>query len=85
MRYQPTQPLTLTDAQLAQVNAAAALLRVESRDAFLRDLRAYLAPIRRQITNSGISTALNHVLGVTIAQFALNQEITDDSLRNTIL
>ena len=45
---------TALNDRLAQINVAAGLPRAESRDAFLRDLSEYLAPIRRTVTTGSL-------------------------------
>ena len=57
--------LALSDRQLQEVTAAAASLRVESRDQFLRDIASQLAPLKRQPTDADVAAAINQTIGVT--------------------
>jgi hypothetical protein len=57
--------MRLTDHQLAQLQQAASLLPVESRDAFLRGVAHHLGGIKRSPTNGDVSTAIIAVLGDT--------------------
>jgi len=54
--------LALSDRQLQEVTAAAASLRVESRDQFLRDIASQLAPLKRQPTDADVAAAINQRL-----------------------
>jgi hypothetical protein len=55
---------SLTEAQLAQLKAAAATLRVGERDAFVRSVAAELAR-RPATTDADLTAAISAAIGVT--------------------
>ena len=57
--------LALTDAQLAQLQNAAATLPVEARDPFLHRVAEHLNGIRRSPTNTDVAACIAAVLGET--------------------
>ena len=57
--------LVLTDRQLREVQAAAALLGIECRTRFLCDLASYLAPLKRSPTNADVAAAIKQVTAIT--------------------
>jgi hypothetical protein len=56
-------PISLTDSQLSQVTAAAALLRVSARSQFLQDIASQLNRLRDLPTNSDVNNAIQICLG----------------------
>ena len=57
-------PLSLTDKQMRQVQAAASTLRVSARDAVLRDLACRLDALHRLPGDADVAQAISLVLGV---------------------
>jgi hypothetical protein len=60
-----TRLFSLTDAQLAQLKAAAATLRVDQRDVFLRDVARELSRHDRAPTDAEFAIAIANTIGVT--------------------
>jgi hypothetical protein len=59
------QTLAFTDQQLERIRAAAATVRVSSRDLFLQTLAQQLSRCRHVHTDRDVARAISVVLGVT--------------------
>jgi hypothetical protein len=57
-------PLSLTSSQLAEVQAAAGLFRIDGRSKFLEDIAAQLIRLRRSPTNNDVLHAIQNCLAV---------------------